>query len=186
MRALVLACLAAPAAACPGAEDLAGGVAFLLESGQIERHVAEGDMIDARLLTTLGAETGEGRRALHGVYPLVSELGHTRLTHDWPAGLAALPYPRLGLAEDIALVTTQSRFAFPGIFSISVGDTPTRVRLGACELEVWGVATSVTLGEDRGYSTFYHWYPALGTGVRVRWGENGVLSGKATVVGVEW
>ncbi|MEM1101809.1 MAG: hypothetical protein AAGH73_09810 [Pseudomonadota bacterium] len=186
MKALLLTSLAAPALACPAADDLATGVAFILDTGQIERHVAQADMIEARLLTTLGEDTGEARTALHGIYPLVSEVGQTRLTHDWPAGLAALPYPRLGLTEDIALVTTQQRFAFPGVFSVSVGDTPTRVRLGDCELEVWGVATSVSLGEERGYTTFFHWYPALGTGVRVRWAENGALSGEASVVGVEW
>ncbi|MEO1796301.1 MAG: hypothetical protein AAFR53_04715 [Pseudomonadota bacterium] len=187
MKALALACLSAPALACPSAEDLARGVAFITDRGFLEVHVARGEgLVETERLTQSGGATGTSSTALYGLYLLASETDGLSFRYTWPAGIDALPYPQLGLSEEIALITEQDEFPFPGIFQVSAGETPIQSRFGDCTLETWGIATEVTLEEETGYATFFHWYPALGTGVPVRWSENGEETGRQSIMGLDW
>ncbi|MEM9437133.1 MAG: hypothetical protein AAGA15_08835 [Pseudomonadota bacterium] len=174
-------------AECPAADDLAGGVAFVRDTGALELHRDLGEgIISMGTLTEAGELEPQSGRLRHGVYLMESRDGASVVRYTWPAGLETLPYPQLAMSEDLALIISQQGFEFPAIFNIAVGDTPARLRLGECELEMWGIRTEVTLDDTNGFSTFFYWFPRLGTGVPVRWSTNGEVTESVEIVGLEW
>ncbi|MEM8592813.1 MAG: hypothetical protein AAGF13_09840 [Pseudomonadota bacterium] len=179
--------MAGPAFACPGAEDLAVGIAFLSDGGEFEFHRALGEgLIRSQRLTALGEPVGRESIAKHGIYMVSTRLDGADQRYTWTAGIEALPYPQLGVTTEQRVIITQQAFDYPGFFTLSVGDTPIQIRFPDCQLEAWGVAAEMELGDDLGFATFYQWFPSLGTGIPVRWSENGEVTGSQEIVGIEW
>ena len=172
---------------CPVADDLEKGVAFVQADGDVLLVEALGEgIVNQQGFDGSGAPEEASTDAKYGLYLLSSEGPDWRSRYEWPAGLDALPYPQLGLSEELALLITQRNVTLPAIFSIDVGDTPAGLKLSDCDMEIWGVRTRVQLDDDNSFSTFSYWFPALGTAVPARQNVNGEVTETIEYVGIEW
>lgn len=186
-RAILAVCvsIACPAAACPTAADAARGLVFTTDVGAVLLHkrAANGSVS----IVELRPDRGEERLStlLYGIWPLSNESGAEIVSYSYPDGVGTLEYPALGMGASRLV-----EFGVPGVtqrasFRFEVAESPVTSRLGACDYETYGVATELALPRGQAFSAFIHWYPALGTGVPVKWTDAGEGEMRQTIVGVE-